>query len=335
MVEIDMPILVVDDTRFSAAFMVSALTKAGYGNVHSTSTGEEALRYIDNQPVSILLVDWMMPGMDGLELCRQVRQKDTELRHFTYIVLITGKDSPQAILEAFGCGVDDFIDKNRLKVELLPRVFAASRIANLQNSLLLDNATLADGQQARNRDGIEIDPVSGLGNARYAALRLRDALSQCNGRGGQVWYLAMGIANAPVIIEKYGEGIYASIIEELTRRIKHLVRPLDFVARLSEARFAVICYVDSEEREFIGALKRVHDSLNHKEIKTDVGFMDVTVGTAMLVINQKQSESAPEQIMAGTEAPLRVSFSSGLFECRDWPLKKQDADPADPEGPQI
>ncbi len=320
MIQTDLPILVVDDTRFSATFMVRALEKAGYRDVQAVSSGQEALTRIDERPVSVMLIDWMMPHMDGLELCRHIREKDEANRHFTYIVLITGKDSPEAILEAFGSGVDDFIDKNRLKAELLPRIYAAGRITGLQNDLLQQHGK----SELRHAEGITIDPVSGLGNDRYALMRLRDALLQCEARGGQVWYVGMGIANAREVRERHGDAIGTEVIGEFSRRLKQQVRPLDFVAQVAKDRFGVICYVDREERELHAALRRVHDHMNNKEFKTGAGFLEIKVGSGLLAVHSKHAQVRPEMLMAASEDPLRQSFQSGEFVAWEWTGAKSE-----------
>ncbi len=320
MIQTDLSILVVDDTRFSATFMVRALEKAGYRDVQAVSSGQEALTRLDARPVSVMLIDWMMPHMDGLELCRHIREKDEQRNHFTYVVLITGKDSPEAILEAFGSGVDDFIDKNRLKAELLPRVYAAGRITSLHNDLLQQH----EKGVGRHGEGIRIDPISGLGNDRYAAMRLRDALMQCDARGGQVWYMALGIANAKEILSRHGDDIGDEIVVEFSRRLKHQVRPLDFVAQLSPDRFGVICYVEREERDLFNALRRVHEHMNHKEFKTGAGFIEVNVGSALLSVPARHAQVRPEMIMAASEDPLTRSFRSGEFETWEWSGQKAE-----------
>ncbi len=313
----NMPILVVDDARFSGTYITRTLESAGYRNVLSTRSAAEALTMMEQRPVSVLLADWLMPEMDGLELCDRVRALDEAARHFTYIVLFTGKDTPEAMAEAFDRGIDDFINKNHVRTELLPRIFAAERMARRQNELLRLNAELSD----RHRD-IEarniIDDDTGIGNRRYAEMRLGDTLRQAEGRGGQACFMLMGIRNYKEIRQRCGENITREVVVEIARRLAHLVRPLDILARVTEDHFAVVAYMEKSGRDSATSLRRVHDAMNHKEFKTGAGFVDVNAGSFMVIVDQKNARVAPEQIMDFAATRLESSYRSGRLEIENW-----------------
>ena len=122
-------ILVVDDAKFSSAMIGRALSQAGYQNVRFASSASEALQLLEREPVSVLLADWLMPEMDGLELTARVRQLDESGDHYTYIMLLTGKEGDNALAEAFDRGVDDFVSKTAMSEQLVPRVLAATVVA--------------------------------------------------------------------------------------------------------------------------------------------------------------------------------------------------------------
>ena len=84
----DLSILVVDDAKFSSAMIGRALSQAGYQDIRFASSASEALQQLEQRPVSVLLADWLMPEMDGLELTARVRQLDESINHYTYIVLL-------------------------------------------------------------------------------------------------------------------------------------------------------------------------------------------------------------------------------------------------------
>ncbi|HHG4346774.1 TPA: PleD family two-component system response regulator [Pseudomonas aeruginosa] len=97
----DLSILVVDDAKFSSAMIGRALSQAGYQDIRFASSASEALQQLEQRPVSVLLADWLMPEMDGLELTARVRQLDESINHYTYIVLLTGKEGENVLGEAF------------------------------------------------------------------------------------------------------------------------------------------------------------------------------------------------------------------------------------------
>ena len=97
----DIPILVVDDAKFSSAIIAKALRSGGFGNVRFTNNPLQALRSLEKRPAQILIADWLMPGMDGLELSRRVKKLDETNEHFTYVMLLayglfTGDPIPEA-----------------------------------------------------------------------------------------------------------------------------------------------------------------------------------------------------------------------------------------------
>ena len=127
----------VDDAKFSSTVVNRAFKNAGCRDIRVANDAPAALREMQSRAVSVLIADWLMPEMDGLELTDQVRQLDEQSGPYTYIVLLTAKESVNALTEAFDRGVDDFINKSDMSKQLLPRVFAADRLACRHNSLLM------------------------------------------------------------------------------------------------------------------------------------------------------------------------------------------------------
>ena len=112
MPNLDLPILVVDDAKFSSMVVGRALKNAGYRDIRIANNAPQALDLIEQRSVNVLIADWLMPDMDGLELADRIRQQDEQGDHYTYIILLTAKESPEALSHAFDRGVDDFIYKS-------------------------------------------------------------------------------------------------------------------------------------------------------------------------------------------------------------------------------
>ncbi len=128
-----MNILIVEDARDQRMMLSVVLKKQGH-QVLEAENGEDALRILEAHPeVRIVLSDWMMPKMDGIELCEAIRQSD--LGRYIYFLLLTGKTEHQAVVEGIECGADDFLSKPVNFDELDARLKAGIRIIELERAL--------------------------------------------------------------------------------------------------------------------------------------------------------------------------------------------------------
>jgi DNA-binding response OmpR family regulator len=134
-----MKILIADDDEITRRLLDSALTNIGH-DVRETSNGREAWNAWESGEFPLIISDWMMPDLDGLEFCRRIRaERRTD---YTYIVLLTSRIGKANYLEAMNAGADDFITKPFQKDSLAARVRVAERILGLHASLRRANADL-------------------------------------------------------------------------------------------------------------------------------------------------------------------------------------------------
>lgn len=138
-------VLVVDDSRAQRMVLLVSLRRQGYSVVEAES-GDVALALIRAEPPDLILSDWMMPGMDGLELCRQVR--DLQLDQYVYFILLTSKSDKEAVAEGLDVGADDFLSKPVSADELRARINAGDRVLRMERELgeknRLISSTLAE-----------------------------------------------------------------------------------------------------------------------------------------------------------------------------------------------
>jgi len=119
-------ILTVEDDTVARKILVQALNRLGYATVEAKD-GTEALQIIEHEPVRVIVSDWLMPGIDGLELCRRIRARMNS--EYAYFILLTSRTADQANqLEAIEAGVDDFLTKPLDLQELWMRLRVADRI---------------------------------------------------------------------------------------------------------------------------------------------------------------------------------------------------------------
>jgi putative two-component system response regulator len=127
-----MKIILADDNKVTLDLLERQITKSGY-TVATASNGEQAWHMLQTDPVSIVVSDWLMPEMDGLTLCRNIRKAG--FKHYIYIILISGQDTRQDIVEGLEAGADDFITKPINLDEFRARLSIAARVVNLEVAL--------------------------------------------------------------------------------------------------------------------------------------------------------------------------------------------------------
>jgi DNA-binding response OmpR family regulator len=125
-------ILIAEDDPISSELISTRLTKWGY-DVVATKDGVEAMTILrgKNAP-SLAILDWMMPGLDGLEICRRVRQT----RKMVYIILLTARGGKENVIEGLRAGADDYLIKPFDKDELRARILVGLRVMELQEALV-------------------------------------------------------------------------------------------------------------------------------------------------------------------------------------------------------
>ncbi|MDA1074635.1 MAG: response regulator [Proteobacteria bacterium] len=308
----DIPILVVDDAKYSSAIIAKALRSGGFENVRFTDNPLQALRSLQKRPADILISDWQMPSMDGLELTREVKALDAQTRHFTYVMLLTNRDDLQSMRAAFEQGVDDFVSKPNLRLQLLPRVISAYRIARKQNEMLHSTYLLERKVEELTNSDV-VDPVTGLGNLKFSLERLAAVLQQANTREQAACLLLVGINNLQSIIDQHEPAVADELISGMSHKIRTLVRPMDLVTRPDTNIFAMITLQDSVTDCTSQSFRRIFDNLYMQSFKTNAGYIPVVVGVSICAADSSTTFPTPEQFMQSAYEGLAKSFETGTI----------------------
>ncbi len=121
--------MLVEDSRTQALKFQMMLESHGY-HVSVAQNGLEAMNMLLNSQTSIVISDWIMPEMDGSELCRAIRKHD--FGNYVYIILLTAKDSKNDIIEGLEAGADDYLTKPVDDADLIARLTTAERVIRLE-----------------------------------------------------------------------------------------------------------------------------------------------------------------------------------------------------------
>ncbi|ATE98806.1 putative response regulator [Phaeobacter gallaeciensis] len=134
-------VLVVDDSRLQRRILVASLKKWGFEVVEAES-GEAAMEICESDPPDLILSDWMMPGMNGLEFCRAFRAQSQD--NYSYFILLTSKSEKNEVAQGLDAGADDFLTKPVSSDELRARISAGERILRMQRELSEKNRIVSD-----------------------------------------------------------------------------------------------------------------------------------------------------------------------------------------------
>lgn len=151
-------VLLVDDSRAHLTLMAAILKRWGF-RVTRAESGEEALALLSDRAFDLVLSDWVMPGMSGIELCKRFREQGSET--YVYFILLTSKSEVEDVTRGLAAGADDFLSKPIDRNELQARIAAGERLIAMQRSVVEKNHLLERtlGQIQTLYDGIARDLI--------------------------------------------------------------------------------------------------------------------------------------------------------------------------------
>ena len=224
-----MRVLAAEDNPVFQTMLKTMLTRWGYHAVMARN-GTEAYRILESQDAPRLAVlDWMMPGMDGVEICRRVRSSNRE--PYVYILLLTARTEAQDLIEGMEAGADDYLTKPFNAQELRVRLRAGHRILNLQEELMRAREALR--QQATH------DGLTGLLNRTTILETLDDELARSQRSGQPVAVLMVDIDRFKQINDTRGHLVGDAVLREAAQRLKTTARRYDSVGRYGGEEFLV------------------------------------------------------------------------------------------------
>jgi diguanylate cyclase (GGDEF)-like protein len=225
-----MRILVADDDDVMRHILEATLVKWGY-DVVVARNGLEAWRLLQgNNAPKLAILDWIMPGMDGVEVCREIRKRED--RPYTYMLLLTAKHKKEDVIAGMEAGADDYIPKPFDPQELKVRLRAGRRILDLQAELLATRESLR--YQATH------DGLTGLLNRTAVLEALRNELERANRQLMPLCLMLIDLDLFKNINDTYGHGIGDAVLCEAARRMRSAVRIYDSVGRYGGEEFLFI-----------------------------------------------------------------------------------------------
>ncbi len=224
---INFPVLVVDDNPIIQKMMNISLSKAGY-DVASAENGLDALRKFDQKFYPIVLTDWMMPEMDGLELCRAIRKLPID--GYVYIILFTAKDSKEDIIKGLEAGADDYLTKPVNHPELMARINTGVRILELEKSLKKANEEI--------RILSITDHLTGCYNRGYIGEHLPREIKRAYRYKHSLSVIISDIDHFKMVNDSHGHQAGDHVLREFVRLLNGSIRNnVDWLARYGGEEF--------------------------------------------------------------------------------------------------
>ncbi len=311
-------ILVVDDVPDNVEILDARLSSRGYAIV-TAATGEEALDRVKEEPPHLILLDVMMPGLDGHQVARRI--KDDETLPFIPIILVTALNEAEDVVQGLESGADDYISKPYNFRELEARVRAMLRIKFLQDELDQKNRELELANKRLKKLSIT-DGLTELYNHRHVHQLLHDEFERSARTGEPIAVAMMDLDRFKSINDTYGHPTGDVILYETARIIKETAREIDMPGRYGGEEFIAILPGTEEEsaEHFAERVRHAVESHIFRDGATEVR-MTVSCGVASF---PAPGVDAPEALLKAADEALYQAKHGG----RNQVIRSSQVSPA-------
>jgi diguanylate cyclase (GGDEF)-like protein len=274
-------VLIAEDDAVSRLMLRRAVEQLGHEVLVATD-GTDAWELYRQHTVDVIVSDWLMPGMDGLDLCRRVRASQRET--YTYFMLLTSLEGKQHFMQGMQAGADDYLTKPLDREELQVRLQVASRVTSLHHQLAektreLEAANHALAESARR------DPLTGLGNR----LQLREDLYRLQrwlDRYGRGFGVALcDVDRFKLYNDRYGHVAGDEVLQAISKAVAETIRSGDMAYRYGGEELLIIMPEQSAETSVI-AMERVREAVARLAIphvaNRPYGIVTISIGLVAL-----------------------------------------------------
>jgi len=261
-----MKILIVDDDPFQRRLLRAQIARLNY-EVYEAANGELAWTLLQQEGISIVITNWMMPVLDGLGLIRRIR--GANLPNYTYIVLLTARDELTDVVAGLDAGADDYLTKPCDTNELRARIAIGSRIVDLEYRL---------------REARDTDSLTGLRNRRALTASAKSELVRAQRNGTSMSIVLADVDFFKQVNDRYGHHIGDQALCLIATTVVQNVRPYDIVGRwggeelllmLPETTLAQATMVAERVRASISATPLILDGGRQVKLTASFGVASI------------------------------------------------------------
>ncbi len=303
-------ILAVDDEPSDLSFLSECLKTAGH-EVMTAADGAEALRRTFEACPQVVITDWTMPAMDGLELCKALRRAEKTRRVF--VIMLTACEDENKLIEAFEAGADDYVVKPYNARTLAARLLAARRAITMQEEV------------ERDKNGVEAYAAQlGVANRRLGRVAFIDSLTLLPNRhsgmvrlahewraadcGTPLACLALDLDGFKTINDRHGHAAGDCVLRETAAMLRGALRGSDMVARMGGDEFIVIC-PNADMDAALPIAERIRAGLEGHEVAYGAArcTVSVSIGAAVRTADME----GPEALLRAADEALYAAKRAG------------------------
>jgi diguanylate cyclase (GGDEF)-like protein len=252
------PVLLAEDQEISRKLTEKILRKTGI-NVTSVENGRKALELFKKQFFPIILTDWMMPEMDGLELCRAIRSAKSS--GYVFIILLTARDSKEDIIAGLEAGADDYLAKPFNPGELNARIKTGMRILELERSLKKANEEIKKLSVT--------DPLTGCYNRGYLNDRLSKDITYALRYKHPLSLILCDIDHFKIVNDTYGHQAGDLVLIDFVNTIQRTFRnKIDWLVRYGGEEFIIVLPETNVQGAKVLA-ERLRTKISHQKTQID------------------------------------------------------------------
>jgi two-component system cell cycle response regulator len=303
-----MKVLIADDSATIRALLESSLVAWGF-EVVVAKDGEEAWAQLQVQDApNLAILDWEMPGLDGIEICRRLRGREAEGWPYTYVLLGTGHTEREEVIAGMEAGADDYVIKPFDQQELRVRLRAGRRIIELQAELYQ--------MQERLRAQSRTDYLTGCLNRHGIMERLFAELSLARRGGRPMGVGVIGLDHFKKVNAEHGLAIGDLVLQELVRRVFSAIRVSDSIGRIGGEEFLLLWPGLSAEGAQIAA-ERVSSSVKVSPFVFGELSIPLTASLGMIITLGEEGQDA---VLSRAGQALAAAKAAGRNRVMIMPL---------------
>jgi diguanylate cyclase (GGDEF)-like protein len=305
-------VLVVEDDPFVRDMLAHWLRKECGFSVLTADDGRRALALALEFKPHVVVTDWLMPEMDGLQLCQALRA--SAWGQSIYVLMLTGVESQEKLFDAFEAGVDDYLNKPVNLRILTARLKAAWRYVRLRDAWESDHErlTLAAAELALSNRRLQhaalTDPLTGLANRRAGTAALLQAWSSCTRHGHQLSVIGVDADHFKNINDSYGHFTGDVVLQALSKCLREAARAEDTVCRWGGEEFMLIC-PNLSVRDGALMAERLRRSVATLTVAETGRSLTITISLGLAA--WRSGMNAPDQLLAEVDQALYAAKKAG------------------------